>query len=83
MAEAAGIEVRAEFSIEAMQNVQIERRGDAISVVIRPHQSRFVFHHIRTQEQRIASPELRPQIAKNGASLLRRKVADARTDVHR
>ena len=48
MPEAAGIEVGAEFSIEAMQNVQIERRGDAIFVVIRPHESRFVFHHIGT-----------------------------------
>jgi hypothetical protein len=46
--EAAGINVLAEFPIEAMQDVQIERRGDAILVVICPHESRFVFHRIRT-----------------------------------
>lgn len=79
MPEAAGIEVRAEFPIEAVQNVQIKRYGDASLIVIRPHESRFVFHHICTQQQRIAGPELRPQIAKDGASLLRREVADART----
>jgi hypothetical protein len=48
MPEAVGIKVRAELSIEAMQNVQIERRGDPIFVVIRPNESRFVFHHICT-----------------------------------
>jgi hypothetical protein len=48
MPEVAGIKVRTEFPIEAMQNVQIERRGDAISVVIRLHKSRHFFHHIRT-----------------------------------
>src|SRR5271155_1113450 len=83
MPEAAGIKVRTEFSIEAMQKVQIERGGDAIFVVIRADESRFVLHHICSQQQRIAGSELRPQIAKNGASLLRREVADARTDVHR
>ena len=83
MPKAAGIEVRTELSIEAMQNIQIERGGDAISIVICPHESRFVFHHVRTQQQRIAGSELRPQIAKNGASLLRREVADARTYLHR
>src|SRR5580698_7950147 len=48
MPEAAGIKVRTEFSVEAMQDVQIERRGDTVSVVIRPHESRLVFYHIRT-----------------------------------
>jgi hypothetical protein len=83
MPEAVGIKIRTEFPIEATQNVQIERRSNAISVVIRPHESRLVFHHIRTQQQDIAGFELGPQLAKNVASLLWREVTDARTDLHR
>jgi len=48
MPEGAGVEVRTEFSVEAMQNVQIERRGAASFIVIRPDESRLVFYHIRT-----------------------------------
>ena len=47
MPEAVSIKVRTELSIEPMQNVQIERGGDAIAVVIRPHESCLVFYQIR------------------------------------
>src|SRR5580698_9266757 len=83
MPEALSVKVGTELSVEAVQNVQIERGGDAVSIVIRPHESRFVFYHICPQQQGIAGSELRPQIAQNTPSLLRREVADARTDVHR
>src|SRR4051812_9334379 len=83
MPEAAGIKIRAELSIEAMQQVQIERRGNPRCVVVRPHESRLIFYQIRSQQQPIARPELRPQITKNRASLLGQEVADARAYVHR
>jgi hypothetical protein len=50
--EAAGIKVGAEFSVEAMQNVQIERRGGAIAIVIRPHQRGLVFYQDSMQRSR-------------------------------
>jgi hypothetical protein len=34
MTEAAGVKVGPQFSIEAMQDVEVERRGDSITVVI-------------------------------------------------
>jgi hypothetical protein len=48
MPEAGEIKVRTEFSVEAVENVQIERRSDARSVVICPPENRLVFYHIRT-----------------------------------
>ena len=46
MAEVFGIEVRAEFPVEAMQKIQVERRGNALAVVIGAHQRRLVLYQI-------------------------------------
>jgi hypothetical protein len=58
MTEASGVKVGPQFSIEAMQDVQVERRGDSIAVVICSQKSRFVFHHVCTEQQRVSGLQL-------------------------
>jgi hypothetical protein len=55
MAEARQIEIGAKLTIEAMQHVQVEFRRNPVSVVIGCQQGRPIFHHVQTQQQRIAS----------------------------
>src|SRR5579863_3839121 len=78
MSEASGIEVSPQFSIEAMQNVQVERRGDSIVVVISSQERAFFFHHICTEQQRISGSQLATQISQNELRFFRREVADTR-----
>ena len=58
MTEASAVKVRPQFPIEAMQDVQIERRSDSITVVICSQESALVFHHVGTEQQRVSGLQL-------------------------
>ena len=83
MAEATGVKSGPQFSIKAMQDIQVERRGDSNAVVIRRQERGFVLHHICTQQQRISDLQLRTQSSQDHPRFFRRKVADACADVER
>ena len=77
MAEPREIKISVEFSIESTEHVQVEFRRDPVAVVIGGHQSRLIFHHVDSQQQRIARLQLTGQIAKNRSRLVGCEVADA------
>lgn len=81
MAKLSGIKVRSQFSIEAMQYVQIERCSDSLPVVISSQKRSFILHHVRTEQQRISGLQLKTQISQDEACLFRRKIADTCADV--
>jgi hypothetical protein len=58
MTETSDLKVGPEFSIKTMQNVQVERRGDSLTVIIRSQKSPFVFHHVCTEQQRVSGSQL-------------------------
>src|SRR5271169_901628 len=61
MAEATGVKGGPQFPIQSMKDIQIERSGDSFAVIIGGQQRGFVFHHIRTQQERISDLQLRTQ----------------------
>ena len=53
MSKAGKIKICTELLVQAIQDVQVERRGDTLVVVIGCDQRRLVFHEIRSQKERI------------------------------
>jgi hypothetical protein len=58
MTEATAVKVCPQFSIQAMQDVQVELRGDSIAVVICSQESRIVLYHVCTEQQRVSRLQL-------------------------
>ena len=58
MPETGGVKVSPQFSIEAMQNVQVECRGDSSAIIICSQEGGFVFHHVRTEQERVSGLQL-------------------------
>ena len=83
MAEATGVKGGHQFPIQPMKDIQVERRGDSIAVVICSQESGFVFHHIRTEQERISGLQLETQISQDHSRFFWRKIADACADVER
>jgi hypothetical protein len=83
MAEATGVKGGPQFPIQPMKDIQVERRGDSFAVVVGSQQGGFVFHHIRTQQERIPGLQLRTEISQDHPRFFRRKIADACADVER
>ena len=54
MAEEVEVEIRAQFTVEAGENVFVKLRGDALGVIVGGHQDGGVFHQVCAQQQRIA-----------------------------
>ena len=54
MTKATRVKIGPQFSVKAMQDVQVERGGDSITVVICSQKSGFVFHHVCTEQQPIS-----------------------------
>jgi hypothetical protein len=52
------VKVRPEFPVKAMQDVQVERGGNPIPVVICSQKSPLVFHHVCTKQQRVSALQL-------------------------
>ena len=71
MTEARGVKVGPQFSIEAMQDVQVESRSDLFAVVICSQKSGFVFHHVCTEQQRVSDSQLSTEISQDESRFLR------------
>ena len=52
--ELAQVEIALQFAIDAAQQVQVERGGDAGGIVVGVQQLRGGFHQVRAQQQRVA-----------------------------
>lgn len=50
VAEAPGIKGGPQFPIQPLKDIQIERRGDSIAIVIRSEESSFVFDHVCAEQ---------------------------------
>jgi hypothetical protein len=71
MTEASGVKIGPQFSIKAMQDVQVESRSDSFSVVICSQNSGFVFHHVYTEQQRVSDSQLSTEISQDESRFLR------------
>ena len=83
MAEATGVKVGPEFPIQPMKDIQVERRGDSIAVIIGGQQSASSF--TISVPSKSASPVCSWELAdlQDHTRFFRRKVADACADVER
>jgi hypothetical protein len=71
MTEASGVKVGPEFSVKAMQDVQVESRSDSFAVVICSQKGGFVFHHVCTKQQRVSDSQLSTEISQDESRFLR------------
>src|SRR5438045_6470313 len=65
MRELLQIEISAELAIDALQQIEIERRSNAECIVVRRLEDRFRFAKIGTQKERIVRIESSAQIAEH------------------
>src|ERR1700739_4979033 len=81
MAKELWIEVGVQLAIDADQDVHVEPGGDSGGIVISSEERVYVLHHVRSQQQRIASQELGTHTTENFERVRGREVSDARAYV--
>ncbi len=78
VAEAAQVEIAAQLAVDAREQVQVERRGDAARVVVGRVQDVGVLLQVDADQHRALRPDLGTRHAQEGLRLRRRQVADGR-----
>src|SRR5690606_33175194 len=74
--ERLDVEVRVELPVEHVQDVAVERRGDALGVVVGTLQAIDVLHEIGAEQEAVAGSHGRGQVGEELLALRGREVAD-------
>src|SRR5438034_537461 len=80
MTESVQVKVRAELSVDADQQVPVERRRDAEWVVVRGDELVSRFHQIGADEQRVAGGERAANAAEEGVGAGWIEISDVRSE---